>query len=436
MVPSRRANRANKGKKNTLTFIPRGFKHPIDVPFPERRLPVCKRCKKNFKTREFCRSRDGHTGSPWSLTYVCITLDQGCTDENGKLVEGPFVARSLPPQPFSIKGDLDPETPICTPCKEKNYTRSYCRKKQGHRHLPWSAVYALLSVAKPIQNGKSAALPQASNAIKPIKTLEESKEKPLVEAREDDAKEPKEPKEAKEPKESKEPPSKKVKVEETESDKPVADPDTVKPAVVESDEIETVPTSRTFVTKISTEINTLHWLDIDTNLISVAEWNDVQNQAAFGRAQDPYSDMRNQIHNVPVNQQFANFPGANSGYPGVGAPGYAMGGWGGGNPGPLMQGPQLAAQVDHANALGQWGNAPNNYPMHQQWLNHQNNMNFQFPQQMVKVDPASAASAPNGNVNPARWEENGMANQNAMQMGMFPQNANYPDPNAEQVRYV
>jgi hypothetical protein len=37
---------------NVLRLTPPGFKHPIDVQFPPRCLPVCGRCKKNFKTRE------------------------------------------------------------------------------------------------------------------------------------------------------------------------------------------------------------------------------------------------------------------------------------------------------------------------------------------------------------------------------------------------
>ena len=60
---------------NTLVMTIPGFKKPVRLPFPEKALPVCLRCKKNYKTRELCRVRDGHTGLPWTLTYVCVTLD-------------------------------------------------------------------------------------------------------------------------------------------------------------------------------------------------------------------------------------------------------------------------------------------------------------------------------------------------------------------------
>jgi hypothetical protein len=131
---------------NVLRFTPPGFKYPIDVQFPPRCLPVCERCKKNFKTREHCRGRDCHTELAWCETYVCVSLDNSCTGDDGKLLDGPFIAKVVPPIAFNLKGKLNPLTPICAPCKDKNYTRTYCRQNKNHRQLPWSTVYVIVSL--------------------------------------------------------------------------------------------------------------------------------------------------------------------------------------------------------------------------------------------------------------------------------------------------
>jgi hypothetical protein len=137
-----------KAKKNanTLRFTPPGFKHPIYVPFTGRRLAVCERCKKNFKTRDHCRTRDCHVDLPWSETFVCVSLDNTCLDENGDLLDGPFYASAVPPIAFNFSGEIDRKTPICAPCKDKNYTRTYCRHQKRHRQLPWSTVYVVLTL--------------------------------------------------------------------------------------------------------------------------------------------------------------------------------------------------------------------------------------------------------------------------------------------------
>lgn len=72
-------------KNNILTFTPRGFNQAVNVKFPDGRLAVCKKCKKNFKTKESCRVRSGHTSVPWTTAYICVTLDQSCIDQNGDL---------------------------------------------------------------------------------------------------------------------------------------------------------------------------------------------------------------------------------------------------------------------------------------------------------------------------------------------------------------
>ena len=48
---------------------------------------------------------------------------------------------------YQYAGDtVDPKTPSCGSCKEKNYTRTYCRVNKKHRTLPWSTVYVVLTL--------------------------------------------------------------------------------------------------------------------------------------------------------------------------------------------------------------------------------------------------------------------------------------------------
>ena len=67
----------------------------------DQRLAVCHKCKKNYKTREMCRVRNGHTIEPWNTAYVCVTLDDSCTDVNGKYVDKPFTMRMIQWMPVS-----------------------------------------------------------------------------------------------------------------------------------------------------------------------------------------------------------------------------------------------------------------------------------------------------------------------------------------------
>mmetsp|Transcript_21277 Transcript_21277/g.31276 ORF Transcript_21277/g.31276 Transcript_21277/m.31276 type:complete len:368 (+) Transcript_21277:114-1217(+) len=132
-----------------------GLDKTFEVWFPKNRLPVCNRCKKNYKTRELCRTRDSHKDLPWTKTSICITLDHSCIDSSNKYVDGPFVAQTVPNQPFCYKNDMDTTLPICATCKSKNYTRSYCRSKMKHRHLPWNTVYVVLSADRGVQSKDS-----------------------------------------------------------------------------------------------------------------------------------------------------------------------------------------------------------------------------------------------------------------------------------------
>lgn len=139
-----------KSKVHYCTIHPEGMPRAFDVPFVERRLPVCDRCKKNFKSRDLCRKRDGHKALPWQMTYVVVTMDSSVLleDENGnvslqnipmicELQETPHMC--LGPSDGSMKSE-----PICKVCREKNYTRDYCRNTCKHTTPPWSTTYVKL----------------------------------------------------------------------------------------------------------------------------------------------------------------------------------------------------------------------------------------------------------------------------------------------------
>lgn len=155
---------AEKKKIHYCTIHPEGMPRAFDVPFVERRLPVCDRCKKNFKSRELCRKRDGHKALPWQMTYVVITIDSSVLneDENGNatlknipmlcvLQETPHMC--LGPADGSMKSE-----PICKVCREKNYTRDYCRNTCKHTTPPWSTTYAkLVADTKPKEDDRFMA---------------------------------------------------------------------------------------------------------------------------------------------------------------------------------------------------------------------------------------------------------------------------------------
>ena len=77
-----------------------------------------------------------------------MTLGPSCTDDKGELLETSFVAQIVEPKQVCMKGVIDPSTPICAPCKNKNYTRTYCRSNKKHRQVPWSTVYIQIEAAK------------------------------------------------------------------------------------------------------------------------------------------------------------------------------------------------------------------------------------------------------------------------------------------------
>eukprot|EP00555_Chaetoceros_dichaeta_P009780 CAMPEP_0198252794 /NCGR_PEP_ID=MMETSP1447-20131203/3263_1 /TAXON_ID=420782 /ORGANISM="Chaetoceros dichaeta, Strain CCMP1751" /LENGTH=491 /DNA_ID=CAMNT_0043938179 /DNA_START=78 /DNA_END=1553 /DNA_ORIENTATION=- len=144
---------------NVLSFTPPGFKQCLNVKFPDSRLAVCAKCKKNYKTRDSCRVRSGHTTAPWTTAYICITLDQSCTTAEGDYIDAPLTIRMVQWQPFSVKADFDIKTPVCAACKKTNRTRSFCRARHKHRQLPWCTVFVLLSAVESTDPSTVVAAP-------------------------------------------------------------------------------------------------------------------------------------------------------------------------------------------------------------------------------------------------------------------------------------
>jgi len=140
---------------NVMKYLLPGLENIIDIPFPACKLPVCKHCKQNFKSRKQCRVGYGHTDIPWNTTYLCVTLDDSCfgRDSHGGLClvnesTMRFVAQSIPRPSMCYRakeGHIDGKDPFCMACKGKNYTRHHCRGMEQHRQLPWGTFYILLS---------------------------------------------------------------------------------------------------------------------------------------------------------------------------------------------------------------------------------------------------------------------------------------------------
>ena len=84
---------------------------------------------------------------PLTSTYICISLDATCTGSDGRLLDGPFMAQGVPSTAYQYVGEeVDPKMPSCRSCKEKNYSRTYCRVNKKHKALPWSTVYVVFDI--------------------------------------------------------------------------------------------------------------------------------------------------------------------------------------------------------------------------------------------------------------------------------------------------
>mmetsp|Transcript_37068 Transcript_37068/g.66746 ORF Transcript_37068/g.66746 Transcript_37068/m.66746 type:complete len:407 (-) Transcript_37068:188-1408(-) len=175
------------------TVHPPGMPRTFDVPFPEKRLPVCDRCKKNYRSRELCRQRDGHKALPWQTTYVVVTLTDEVLvkGEDGNLIYAdiPLVAM-LQDMPELCRGPADGSMgmePICPVCKEKNYTRDHCRNTLKHTTPPYQSIYVKL-VVKPPGDDDDKYRPAKKKKRKPEENAD-GKPRPVLDNPDGDVKE-------------------------------------------------------------------------------------------------------------------------------------------------------------------------------------------------------------------------------------------------------
>lgn len=214
----------------------------LSVKFPDSRLAVCEKCKKNFKTRDMCRVRNTHTSAPWTTAYICITIDDSCLDENGKYIDTPMTVRMVQWQPFCVKKPFDPKTPVCAACKRTNRTRSFCRERHKHRQLPWCTVYVLLSALD--QTDPSTVVAGASKKVDGEHGDEEGKEPALAEkpAAEADTEAGTKPK----------------------ADVTNGGSETIASDINdEGDDINDIAESRTFLAKVSCRSTSINWLELN-----------------------------------------------------------------------------------------------------------------------------------------------------------------------------
>lgn len=142
-------------------------------------------------------------------------------------------------QPLCLKKDFDDKTPVCAQCKKTNRTRTFCRERHKHRHLPWSTVYVILSALDATDPSTIVAAPS--------------------ELANEDEQEEIETSVLKKPNENEE--SRTVEKEQEVEENKVDD---------ETDNIYAIEPSRTFLAQVSCKSNTIHWLDqIDGELSPV-----------------------------------------------------------------------------------------------------------------------------------------------------------------------
>lgn len=237
---------------NILTFTPPGFTQSLNVKFPDSRLAVCDKCKKNYKTRDMCRVRNAHTDPPWTTAYMCMTLDDSCTDDQGKYIDKPLTVRMMQWQPYCIKTAFDTKTPVCSACKKTNRTRSFCRERHKHKNLPWCTVYVLLSALDTADPATVVAEPS-----KPVEADDGNKEEGTKD--ETDAK-PKAEEQAEAPSEN--PTSEDAKDGGDADAEKKKEEDSAKAVSWEGDDINDIAESRTFLAKISCNGKSIHWLDL------------------------------------------------------------------------------------------------------------------------------------------------------------------------------
>lgn len=169
-------------------------------------LPVCTKCKKNYKTRDICRMKLEHTDVPWTNSYICITLHESCVGVDGQYVvaannddkesggiytvvvspehNDSVQQQKQPPfqqqqpqqqqqqsqkkkkrQQYQVQTHFDSKTPVCSACKLSKRTMTYCRKKMHHKDLPWNTLYVMLKLRHPPPPPSSVELSSTDEAV-------------------------------------------------------------------------------------------------------------------------------------------------------------------------------------------------------------------------------------------------------------------------------
>jgi len=256
-----------------------GFPSVLQVCFPEGRLPVCARCKKNYKTRDMCRSRSEHTDLPWTSVYVCVTLDESCIDHNNKIKNGTFTTRNIESSPYCYKADVSSETLICSSCKSKNYTRTQCRVKNHHRALPWTAVNVVLSCKSNDDPRSTDYLPVSSDIVSNHNKHNRISEDDIISS------------------------NKRRKSVDHICGLPLENPNSMKRTTRKSEDIRKIDKSKTFLLEVNSSEYTVTWLDFDnTKMMPMQSYFTMPNQAA------PTSHAATQFWAHQRNQQQRSSP--------------------------------------------------------------------------------------------------------------------------------
>jgi hypothetical protein len=209
--------------------------------------------------------------------------------------DGPFQAHGVQSQPYVYPDsmELDPKTPSCAQCKDKNYTRTYCRTSKKHKTLPWSTVYVMLSMRSdgPPSNGHS----DDGQMTKKRRKMNNG----------DDAKE--DPSDTKDGE---------LKRKEPGQGEDVKTEDLALPSEPE-DIFQDLHESRTFLSTVSLHKNDAKWVDLDQNAVNLMQHR-AKAQESVPEAQDgagypphsPYGQMM-----PPPN---GNYPMGMNMHPGMG----------------------------------------------------------------------------------------------------------------------
>jgi len=198
-----------------------------------------------------CRVRNCHTSAPWTTAFICLTLDESCTDAEGKYIDRPLTVRMVQWTPYQVKTPFDPKTPVCSACKKTNRTRSFCRERHKHRNLPWCTVYVLLSALDSADPNTVVAEPSRPVDDVNDATSAYAGKKGSPHNEEKDATSPGEASAA-------------------ESKASSLDEENFKPNIgdnvgdgEEGDDINDIAPSRTFLAKVNCKGTTIHWLELN-----------------------------------------------------------------------------------------------------------------------------------------------------------------------------